>query len=114
MVVAAPTLFFREPVLHLQKFVKTSQYLEAGPLIDKIGLSAPTTFNLLRNPWLKWKDPFDFQPLVRNIHLTNDFLSVLQVTGSVTVVRLAYFLDPSMVYVHPLPVVGGNLSELGK
>jgi hypothetical protein len=34
------------------------------------------------------------------------------VTGSVTVVRLAYFLDPSMVYVHPLPVVGGNLAEL--
>lgn len=36
------------------------------------------------------------------------------VTGSVTVVRLAYFLDPSMVYVHPLPVAGVNLAELSR
>ena len=35
-------------------------------------------------------------------------------TGSVTVVRLAYFMDPSMVYVHPLPVVGENLTELAR
>ena len=36
------------------------------------------------------------------------------VTGSVTVVRLAYFMDPSTVYVHPLPVVGENMTELAR
>ena len=43
----------KKHVLHPQNFFKPSQYLGVAP---QIGLSAPTTFNLFRDPWTTSQD----------------------------------------------------------